>query len=63
MQESTIEVNHHPINHTYETDCFRAVKDEDGDVVVKRWVEPRQVVVAITTTEDGRVFHRGARIA
>ena len=24
---------------TYTTDCFRAVKDEDGDVLVKRWVE------------------------
>lgn len=47
---------------TYTTDCFRAVKDEDGDVLVKRWVEERQVAVTLVTHEGG-VFHRGARIA
>lgn len=49
---------------TYTTDCFRAVKDEDGDMVVKRWVEERQVAVTLNTyPEVEGVFWKGARVA
>lgn len=61
---SNIEIVTAPISATYKTDCFRAVKDGDGDVVVKRWVEDRPVVATLAIDrEAGAVFHRGARIA
>ena len=66
MQNSNVELktNHHPIAAVYTTDSMRRVKDEEtGKPAVKRWVEDRQVVVSITTSSEGGVFHRGARIA
>ena len=65
MQEQVkIDTKQHPIGATYTTDSMRRVKDkETGELSVKRWVEDRQVVVAITTVNKEAVFHRGARIA
>jgi len=48
----------------YTTDSFRKIKnDETGKVEVKRWVEERAVSVTLVSTEEGAVFHNGARIA
>lgn len=65
QQQTELEVKHAPVQSTYTTDSFRKVKDaETGEVSVKRWVEERQVTVALTLDKQGgRVFHRGARIA
>lgn len=60
--EVAIEVRHHPIRATYTTDSMRKVRDEEtGKIAVKRWVEERQVVVAIQQAGD-RLFFRGAAL-
>jgi hypothetical protein len=51
---------------TYETDCFRKVKDEEtGKTEVKRWVEQRVAGANLQVVDAGKggVFHNGARIA
>lgn len=48
---------------TYTTDCFRKIKNEDGTVEVKRWVEERPVRTSIhTDPETGFKFWKGARV-
>lgn len=48
---------------TYETDCFRRIKDEEtGELRVARMAEKR-AVSATLVTHEGSVFHNGARIA
>lgn len=47
---------------TYETDCNRAVKDEDGDALITRVKETRPVSVTLVE-HDGAVFWKGGRIA
>lgn len=54
-----LETRHHPIRATYSVG--RKVVAENGEHVIER--QDRQVEVAIVTTDDGRVFHRGGRIA
>jgi len=51
--------------HTVDSFAKRNVKQEDGSTKVKavRWQEDRQVGATLQTSEDGGVFHRGARIA
>jgi len=49
---------------TYTTDCMRRIKDkETGELRVARMQEERGISVTLSTTDDGRVFHKGARIA
>ena len=49
---------------TYTTDSIRRIKDgQTGELRLARLVEERSVSVTLATTDDGRVFHNGARIA
>lgn len=59
-EERKIKTESHPIKSKYTVDCFRAVKGANGDVVVKRWQEDRQVAVTVSTVKGEGVFHRGA---
>jgi hypothetical protein len=62
-EEKKFETKFVPTRATYTTDSFRKVTDpETGVTEVKRWVEERQVTVALQTCGGG-VFHNGARIA
>lgn len=48
---------------TYEVDAFKMVVDpETGVKEGKRWVEKRPITVGLQTV-NGKVFHKGARIA
>jgi hypothetical protein len=58
-KEARIETKAHPIKSTYEVG--KTILDDSEQRVIAR--EERQVVVSITTTPEGGVFHRGARIA
>jgi len=46
-------------------DCFRKIKNEEGKVEVKRWVDERQVNANLQVVDKGKggVFRNGARIA
>jgi len=64
--EKKIDTQQMVTRSTYETDCFRKVKDEETGVTsVKRWVEQRQASVNLQVVDSGKggVFHDGARIA
>ena len=64
--EKKIETKQVQTTSTYETDCFRIVKDEEtGERTVKRWVEQRQAGANLQVVDNGKggVFHNGARVA
>jgi len=58
-KEARIETKSHPINATYSVG--KTILDDAEQRVIAR--EERQVAVDITTTPEGGVFHKGARIA
>jgi len=61
MQNSNVELktSTHPIKSTYTVG--RKVVAENGEHIVEK--QDRQVVVSVTVSSEGGVFHRGARIA
>jgi len=59
-----VKTQHVTTKSVHTVDSFAKRKDkETGKIAVVRWQEDRQVGATLQTSEDGGVFHRGARIA
>lgn len=60
----TVEIKnvHVTTKSTYTTDCYRKIKDSDGVVTVKRWVQDMSIGANLQAVGKS-IFHNGARIA